>query len=221
MIKKLSYESYVINLKRRPDRLKIFMKQCPIKNVIVEYAFDGLHPKNENQEDVANMEKFKNFRPGEIGCFISHIRLYKKLVNSNLDYIIIFEDDAIFCDMFKKKFIKCLSEIKNNIDGILYFGGRFNSNFMMPHEYFIEYSSSILKHKFTKSEYSWSVRTTHGYIIFKKTAKLLLDIFNNSKTINCAIDHWIINNLVENNCNIYDTKPLLCHSPIDSNSDIR
>ena len=37
----LKYETHVINLKRREDRLERFMKRCPIKNVLVEIAFDG------------------------------------------------------------------------------------------------------------------------------------------------------------------------------------
>ena len=40
---------YVINLKRRPDRLERFMKTCPYKDVQIIEAFDG---KNSAVQDM-------------------------------------------------------------------------------------------------------------------------------------------------------------------------
>ncbi len=224
------YEFYVINLKRRPDRLNNFMKNCPIPNVKVEYGFDGKNTENESLEELLLINKFKNFIPGEIGCFISHIRLYKKLIENNLDFIIIFEDDACFCKDFKNKFNNCLSQIissnKNNsdlkkIDGIFYFGGHFEPNYKMPDNKCIYYSDHIIKQRIDYSDHHDNVRTTHAYIIFNNLAKILLDIFNNSEYIDTSLDSWICKNLIEQKCNIFNSYPLLCHSPFVSNSDIR
>ena len=102
--------SFVINLKRREDRLEIFKNRYTLnssleKNITVEYGFDAKFYENEDEEEICLFKtKFENLNPGEIGCFLSHIRLFKKLVESEEPYFIIFEDDALFCDNFHKKF---------------------------------------------------------------------------------------------------------------------
>ena len=163
-----------------------------------------------------------------MGCFISHIRLFKKLIDSDLDFVVIFEDDAEFCEDFEYKFKKCLSEIKKNMDGVLYFGGRFDPNFQMPAENYLNFSESISQHKLEKDvkldsleTVMWSARTTHGYIIFKNTAKKIYDIFTKLPNIDSAIDHWMLLILINNNIDVYDTIPLLCYCPFINDSDIR
>ena len=224
---KFKYETYVINLKRREDRLESFMKRCELSDVKIEYAFDGKNQEHEIQEDRELTNKFSNLMVGEIGCFISHMRLYKKLIESDLDFIVIFEDDAIFCEDFKFKFEKVLSEITDTM-GLLYFGGRFDPNFAMPSEYYNDFSDSISHHNInpelkvsSTDSVWWHIRTTHGYIIFKNAAKKIFDIFTNSANITIAVDHWILINLINNSISVYDTKPLLCHCPFISDSDIR
>ena len=91
----------VINLKRRPDRLIKFIENCPFKNVNTLYAFDGSNLLNEQDNFKAN--QFENINKGEIGCFISHIRCYEYMIKNNIDYMLIFEDDCIFCDDFINK----------------------------------------------------------------------------------------------------------------------
>jgi GR25 family glycosyltransferase involved in LPS biosynthesis len=72
-------------------------------------------------------------------------------------------------------------------------------------------------------DFMWNVRTTHGYIIFKNAARILVDVFNKSESekIGQAVDFWILLNSINNDICIYDTKPLLCHCPFISDSDIR
>lgn len=44
-----------------------------------------------------------NFNKGVIGCALSHIHLWNKLINDKEnDFYIILEDDITFCDNFKK-----------------------------------------------------------------------------------------------------------------------
>jgi hypothetical protein len=64
-------------------------------------------------------------------------------------------------------------------------------------------------------------RTTCGYIISRNIAEFLIDKFNKDILINLPIDHWLIKIFRDNKIKIYDSKPLLCYSPIVSDSDIR
>ena len=43
-----------------------------------------------------------NLLPGEKGCFISHLRIFKDIVNNKIPFGMVFEDDGVFCDDFKK-----------------------------------------------------------------------------------------------------------------------
>ena len=54
---------FVINLRRRPDRLAYFLSHCPLAGVDVVYAFDGKHPENEDPEEVELLqsEKFAHY----------------------------------------------------------------------------------------------------------------------------------------------------------------
>jgi len=214
----------VINLKRRPDRLIKFIEICPFINVNTLYAFDGSNLLNEQDNFKAN--QFENINKGEIGCFISHIRCYEYMIKNNIDYMLIFEDDCIFCDDFINKLSNVLVEynecksINNKIVDILYIGGRFQPNFFTKSDNCLKISDNLVKHIKNNNDRDNLDRTTHSYIISKYTAKFLLDIFYNSK-INIAIDHWLIETFNKFNYSIYSSQPLLCYSPLVGDSDIR
>jgi len=222
--------NFLINLKRRPDRLDKFNKISPIKDYKLIYGFDGQNIKNEYDNDKVN--KFTNLRPGEIGCFISHLRIYETIVKDNIDYALIMEDDAKFCDNFNEKLQNLIKNIKDY--DILYIGGRFTPNFSMNPDNYTKITDNIVQHKYndnyifnknpTNNDLTFRIdtdRTTHSYIISKNICKLLLDVFNKSNNIDIPIDFWIIETLHYNNIKIYSCNPLLCYSDLVGDSDIR
>ena len=96
---------FVINLKRRPDRLEQFFKRCPYprESIEVVYAFDGKNPDQESKKERKLVTKFpKDRQPGAIGCSISHLRIWKKMVNENIPVATIFEDECFFDSTFLK-----------------------------------------------------------------------------------------------------------------------
>ena len=124
-------EKFVINLKRRPDRLKKFRDTCPLKDVKVIYGFDGSFPNNEESEKERELfNKISLSLPGERGVFISHLRIYQNIIEHNIPFALIMEDDAIFCKDFYTRCLNVLCDIPNTTD-ILYIGGRFTSEFQM------------------------------------------------------------------------------------------
>ena len=211
----------VINLKRRGDRLKKFFHNCPFDDVEIIYGFDGKNSNYENNYDKDKMKKFNKLKLGEIGCFISHIRIYEYMINNNLESMLIMEDDAIFCYSFINKFNLIKNELESN-QNIIFIGGRFTPDYLTLKRNYMNISNKkyIIKHNKT-SKSSDLHRTTHAYIIYKNCALNLLNEFNNSIIITNAFDHWIIKILQKNNLDIHSTLPLLCHSPFIGNSDIR
>jgi glycosyl transferase family 25 len=215
--------SFVINLERRPDRLKHFKNNCSIKNVNVVHGFDGKNIEKEDKNEIKLFDKFINFLPGEKGCFISHLRIWNYIVNNDINYGLIFEDDAILCEDFFEKYKIIIKELPEDCD-IAFIGGRFESNYKMHENNYIKISENIIKHKKITPEYYYDFcRTTHSYILSKKTAQFLINIFESEKTISTALDHWLVQKIhtQEVSLKIYESSPLLCHSPFISDSDIR
>jgi glycosyl transferase family 25 len=207
-------KKFVINLKRRPDRLEAFQKQCPFTDVEVVYGFDGKYAKSEQSRSEKDMVyKFIKLKSGEIGVFISHLRIFKKILELDIKYALIFEDDAIFSNNF-------IIEQQVPADtSILYIGGRFQPDYKM--KCYSKISDTIVKHNINPWIGDDMDRTLHAYIISKEMAQLCINEFYKSFIINQAIDSWILAICRKYSLPIYNTYPLLCHSPLIGDSDIR
>ena len=216
----------VINLERRPDRLQLFKNRCPFNDVEIMYGFDG--SKLELEIDNYKANQLNNLSKGEIGCFISHIRCYEYMIKNNIENMLIFEDDCIFCDNFSEKLNNIYNEFKTHTlqdNNIFYIGGQFEPNFFTKSNNCSQISDNLIKHNFYQENGDVNIRynldrTTHSYIITKSTALFLLNQFNTN--INClAVDHWLIECFNKFKYNIYSTQPLLCYSPFVGDSNIR
>jgi GR25 family glycosyltransferase involved in LPS biosynthesis len=124
---------YIINLKRRKDKLKKIMKRIneidkdEDINVEIFCAIDG-HNINDDYLTKNNIKRledwsdpFKNTKIncGEIGCAESHYRVWELIIKNNYNGCLILEDDASFVDDFIKKVEKI--DLPNDAD-LLYFG---------------------------------------------------------------------------------------------------
>jgi len=93
-----NYHIYVINLKRSTERKNNMIKQlenCPIPWTIIE-AIDGT---KKLPSDSIPIKPIRPMKPGEIGCFLSHIKVWKTfLANVDTTIAIIMEDDCILPD---------------------------------------------------------------------------------------------------------------------------
>ena len=100
-------KSYIINLKKYKNKYDLCLERLN-KLKLQLYRFDALSIKNENESNIKKITypsvqyTIKNGRTGHnnigstgaIGCYLSHIALWKKLVESNDNMYIIFEDDV-------------------------------------------------------------------------------------------------------------------------------
>lgn len=103
---------YLINLKRRPDRLKKFLEHyngSDMKdNSLIKFdAIDGSKldidsvPLSELAKAELNQLESTGFRTkhyqltkGAIGCYLSHVKVWENILKNNHKYALIFEDDA-------------------------------------------------------------------------------------------------------------------------------
>ena len=217
-------KKYVINLKRRSDRLDKFKINCPYNDVEVIEAFDGQNIDNNKNKTLYDKIKNKKIEYDitnqELGCFISHIMVWKKIIDNNSKYNLIFEDDAIFSDNFKTELDKV--ELDKYINNLLYVGGRNTPDFIMDKKYSIDVTDKLVKHNL-KPEFNWDqqFRGAFGYLITKQFAEILyysFDFIYDGQ----AVDHYIFNCLKHYKIDIINTKPLLCYGIINADdSDIR
>lgn len=214
---------FVINLKRRPDRLELFKKKCPFNDVRIIDAFDGKNMKDEPSDIEKEMaSRFVGLKPGEIGCYISHLRIFNIMRRENLPYALIFEDDAIFCDNFLDEYSKLIQEFPSDTD-ILYIGGRFEPRYKMRE--YTKVSDNIVKHRIENNRIlgiTWDIdRTMHAYIVSNVFATKFTEQFYSTTALTRAIDCYLLGFCNTHKFTMYNSYPLLCHSPMRSDSDIR
>ena len=204
-----------------------FFANCPYDSGEIEvvYGFDGSRPEEQKPEEVHlfNNAFHKSLLPGERGCFISHLRIFQEIVDTNAEWAMIFEDDALFSQNYLEKMSQVLAELPMDSADILYIGGRFRENFIMQEQGSKKFSDNIVLHNMKPRRMPWEHdRTTHAYMISARCAKVFLSNFPTLINIpDMPIDKWMILSLEHNQTNIYNTYPLLCHCPGVSDSDIR
>lgn len=91
---------FLINLKQSQDRLEQSTQRLGSQGVAFD-RIDAIYGKDLSEAEVAehysetlNQEKF--YRPlsrGEIGCYFSHRMAWQEIVDQQLDYAIVLEDD--------------------------------------------------------------------------------------------------------------------------------
>jgi glycosyl transferase family 25 len=107
---------FVVSLKDSIDRQKSIITQCDRLN-IEPIFIDAINGKNLSQAKISqycNQKKAKQLFNrelllGEIGCALSHKKIYKKIVDENIPYAVILEDDAVV----EKKFNEVIKLILN------------------------------------------------------------------------------------------------------------
>ncbi|MDR0474128.1 MAG: glycosyltransferase family 25 protein [Treponema sp.] len=101
-----TFQIYVISLDSK-DRRENVKKQFSQIGLRFEFI-DGVLAKNINLQDVYDEEANRtwyycekyNYRSGltygEIGCALAHRKVYEKMINGNIPFAFIFEDDLVF-----------------------------------------------------------------------------------------------------------------------------
>lgn len=233
-IQKLDYKpifekcfGFVINLKRRPDRLKLFWSKY-IKNDFVDLrvknAVDGKNDLTKTKSYSIFKNKNIRLKPGEIGCLLSHYEIWSYMIRIGLPFCIIYEDDVQFCSHYNQRLYTLLKELVNDFH-ILYLGGRFKPEFRT--NYLEKVTNNIYKHPCDSilNNYvrngSDLDRTTHAYVISLQCARLLCNELETKYDCCTQLDHFMLRFILKNNYIVHNSQPLIAWSPMNSDSDIR
>lgn len=223
--KKYKMETCVVNMKKRPDRMKQFIIHNHDKAHSLQYSFFEAIDGELVKPTPKILKLFETgdygYRTGIIGCALSHIVKLKYLIESkNLDCLLILEDDIELCDNFLEKLVVAMKRLPPEWD-ILFLG-----HFLYP-QYRSEKDRSNdlpIVEKWTKNEcIQKSMGGTIGYIINKEGAGKLLNHIKEKGVYN-AIDWVIFKTASEDKekntgkeCNIYYSYPHLVYSECVTN----
>ena len=114
----INFKVYIINLQKDKNRKKNILKELKkqnLKNYKFISAVNGNKLKKKEINSLISKEKNfinpinTNMSKSEIGCSLSHIKIYKEIVKSDIDYALILEDDAFFLNKFTKNLKKFIS----------------------------------------------------------------------------------------------------------------
>jgi glycosyl transferase family 25 len=138
---------------------------------------------------------------GAVGCYLSHLAIYKKLINSNLNYTIVFEDDSIMASDFYQRLINGLLVIPNDWD-ILLLG--------------VMCLKCDVEENYIKINRFWG---THGYLVSKKGATKLVEYLDKpiSKQIDADISLLIKRGVIT----VYGINPIIVAQDPAFGSDIQ
>lgn len=90
----------LINLERSTDRLTACADQFAAYNL----PFERVEAVNGDNLDATAIDELYNFADssyhkhltnGELGCYLSHVQVWQKIVDEHLDYAVILEDDIL------------------------------------------------------------------------------------------------------------------------------
>ena len=195
-------KTYVVHYTPLVKR-KLFMEQQLKKYGIgAEYITD--YDKEDLTED--DLSKFETKLPlPAISVCCKHIQSWRRVANENLDYALILEDDAIFCDDFDVKLNEYLMELPNDFD-MLFIGTCCNLH--IPRWELREGQHIYLKSNNPSRGCAGASRCADSYLVSKNCVHAIVNyIDTDSYIVNEAIDHWLNVVIRDLNLKVYWTEP--------------
>jgi len=95
----------IINLKKDEKKYNILHKKC-LDNGINPIRIDAVYGKELSQEQLKQTTSDFSYNystPGQIGCWLSHLKCWNYIIDNNLDKALILEDDASFVSNYTDK----------------------------------------------------------------------------------------------------------------------
>lgn len=191
----------VISLATAIERRKHIQNEFEKQKISFDF-FDALTPNLALPlaEKMALNLHCDRIAKGELACFMSHVSLWKKMVDENIPYLAIFEDD-IFLGENSSEFLSS----SDWIDG--------NWHIIKTEAFSSKIIVDKLKKIQSKSREIASLKSknlgTAGYILSLEGAKSYLKYVSSNEIIpldEMMFDHYI----KSNNLNVYQLFPALC-----------
>ncbi|XP_060654713.1 glycosyltransferase 25 family member [Drosophila nasuta] len=125
-------EIFMINLLRRPERREKMERLFDEIGLDVQHfaAVDGkeLNAQRVQQMGISFLPGYEDpyhHRPmtmGEIGCFLSHYRIWQQIVQRQLKQVLILEDDIRFEPYFRSNVLRVLEQAEQTPYDLIYLG---------------------------------------------------------------------------------------------------
>ncbi|TQR61954.1 glycosyltransferase family 25 protein [Acinetobacter sp. RF15A] len=194
--------TYVISLKFAADRRAHILNQFNSKSIPFNF-FEAIEPPLNKKL----LEKFKldtkpnKLTENETACFLSHFSLWNKVIEENLNYIVIFEDDIYLSDE-ANYFLSMEWPIKKDIIKI----EKVYKNIFLKKNKKINISGS----KYTLGILLKGHLGAGGYVLSNKAAKDLIAYVENLDELD-HIDQILFNHYLKSgNLPVYQLNPVIC-----------
>lgn len=176
--------SYIVNLDRSRDRYEYISANVEKLGFDFERfsAVDGSSLSNEDIEKYVDLEYYKITsrkypRVGAIGCSLSHIRIWKKFLESDYDYALIFEDDVSFDPQI----------IQNTVDELITYNDLWDVVTFVRNHHGFPITKKEMSNNLKFVSYLSELKNSGGYIINRNAAAKML---GKSLPIKLAIDNY-------------------------------
>lgn len=174
--------------------------------------FDGIYGKNLTSLELSkiyNDDKAKRYlkrslTKGEIGATYSHYLMYKDALESDLDFLIIMEDDSYINNDFDDVILNIINKVNPKYDEIIFLQEHTSNN-----------KNVILSKKNVKVNNEYNIYRmlgssqyfvgAYGYIV---TQGAMLKLVANYLPIFCVCDHWYY---IKKNCKVSEFSSLQPH----------
>lgn len=190
---------FIVNLAKDTEKKEYMDKLC--RQNFLKYEFiDAIYGRDLSDEDIKNVyDKPKTISilkrelaPGEIGCALSHMAIYKKMVDKQIEIAIIFEDDITIAADYKNV-INSIDQFPTNWDCVLL--GHYPDGAAKMETLYSFWEQIKITDISKLVRLIPPIYGTHGYIINLKGAKKLLDAMN---PLTKPIDHFTNDDLIVN-----------------------
>ena len=190
-LKPVKFKIYVVNLKRRKDRLLQF-----IKNNINECQSFSIYEAIDGSKIIPNSKVQRlfetgdyNYRRGIVGVASSMIDIWKEfLTDSFSDYAIILEDDIKLVNGFIRNVIHYINTYKDKFDIIFGHMNPYNQQSINPNFFNQNITPNLIQYS-TERMMKENMGSMAATILTKNGARILLEEINNKGVYN-AID-WV------------------------------
>ena len=157
-------KAYVINLDRRPDRMKLF--------------------DEEADRAWLNYERVSAIDGGAEGCTQSHLKVCRMAKSAKIDSYLVLEDDAVFVEGFPEKFSLLLEQVPDDSFDLILLGGNYG--------FFTKYSEHLVRIQDSLATHAMVINSTF-YDTFIETLSntkepcdvALNKIYKNHKVYGC------------------------------------
>jgi len=200
---------YIINLEKDKERYEKSIKQLrdyKLNNYNFIKAINGNNLNNNEFKSYTSDIGYYITSPSMVGCGMSHIKTWEKIVQNNIQYSLILEDDFIFKENFLNDFNELIRNVPDNFDLLF-----LNENILVNKYLKIQDINNYLYKPLFLVEMV-------GYIITLEGAKKLLKKINK---VSYHIDvHICINHLLNNNeLNIIASKKPLIYQIFNTSNN--